>query len=117
MWAAAAASLSSVSGKVSWVDSPRVAPRLARLLLLLDCPSPLDDCLFPSLGRGVAADVTANTACRHWLTARPLARGTAVPDGGGGEAASPRMRTAGVALLHFASSSTHNVYLLFSSST
>lgn len=107
----------SLSGKVIWVDSPRVAPRLARLLLLLDCPSPLDDCLFPSLRRGVADDVTANTACRHWLTARPLARCTVVPDGGGGEATAPRMRTASVALLHFASSSTHNVYLLFSSST
>lgn len=82
---AAAASLSSVSGKVIWVDSPRVAPRLARILLLLDCPSPLDDCLFPSLGGGVVGDVTANTACRHWLTARPLARCTVVPDGGRGE--------------------------------
>lgn len=34
----------------------------------------------------MADDVTDNTACGHWLTARPLARGTVVPDGGGGEA-------------------------------
>ena len=52
-------------------NSPFLALLPLFLSLLDRLPFLLDGCLFPSLVRGVADDVTGETTCRHWLPAEP----------------------------------------------